>query len=132
MTILQLFYSDTPKEQNYIQLKRNKALFVNYTDVPVLGKLERHIIKNFWKTGFITIPFLVQYPRPGNSIHYAGTIPMGKNNANYFVDKYCCLNRTKNVYLIDGSVFPILPAKNLTFTLMANAMRIAQFIRDKI
>jgi len=132
VTILQLFYPDTPKKQNYIQLKKDKTLFINYTDVPVLGKLERHIIKNFWMTGFITMPFLVQYPRPGNSIHYAGTIPMNKNNANYFVDKYCCLNRAKNVYLIDGSVFPVLPAKNLTFTLMANAMRIARLIRDKI
>jgi len=132
MTILQLFYPDTPKEQNYIQLKRDKTLFVNYTDVPVLGKLERFIIKNFWKIGFITVPFLVQYSSPGDSIHYAGTIPMCKNNTNYFVDKYGCLNRSKNVYLVDGSVFPFLPAKNLTFTLMANAMRIARFIRDKI
>ena len=30
-----------------------------------------------------------------------------------------------NLYLADGSTFPFLPAKNLTFTLMANAVRIA-------
>lgn len=132
MTILQLFYPDTPKAQNYIQLEKDETLFINYTDVPALGKLERHIIKNFWMAGFITMPFLVQYPSPGNSIHYAGTIPMNRNSTHYFVNKYCCLNRTHNVYLIDGSVFPVLPAKNLTFTLMANAMRVARFIRNKI
>ncbi len=32
----------------------------------------------------------------------------------------------QNLYFADGSTFPDLPAKNLTFTLMANATRIAQ------
>ena len=31
----------------------------------------------------------------------------------------------ENLWLADGSTFPFLPAKNLTFTLMANASRIA-------
>jgi hypothetical protein len=28
--------------------------------------------------------------------------------------------------VVDGAVMPFLPAKNLTFTLMANAVRIAE------
>jgi choline dehydrogenase-like flavoprotein len=35
------------------------------------------------------------------------------------------LHGMKNVYVADGSVFPALPAKNLSFTIMANAMRVA-------
>ena len=31
-----------------------------------------------------------------------------------------------NLFVVDGSVFPALPAKNLTFTLMANSTRIAE------
>jgi choline dehydrogenase-like flavoprotein len=31
----------------------------------------------------------------------------------------------ENLWLADGITFPFLPAKNLTFTLMANAVRIA-------
>jgi choline dehydrogenase-like flavoprotein len=31
----------------------------------------------------------------------------------------------ENLWIADGSTFPSLPAKNLTFTLMANASRIA-------
>ena len=30
-----------------------------------------------------------------------------------------------NLFFVDGTTFPFLPAKNLTFTLMANAARIA-------
>jgi hypothetical protein len=31
-----------------------------------------------------------------------------------------------NLFLADGATFPFLPAKNITFTLMANAVRIAE------
>ena len=30
-----------------------------------------------------------------------------------------------NLYIADGTTFPYLPAKNLTFTLMANSVRVA-------
>ena len=30
--------------------------------------------------------------------------------------------------IVDGSIMPFLPAKNLTFTLMANAVRVAESI----
>ena len=35
-----------------------------------------------------------------------------------------------NLILADGSTFPSLPAKNLTFTLMANAARIADAMAE--
>jgi len=35
------------------------------------------------------------------------------------------LQRTRMVFAIDASTFPLLPAKNLSLTIMANAMRIA-------
>ena len=34
------------------------------------------------------------------------------------------LRASRSVYLADGSVFPWLPAKGLTFTLMAHANRV--------
>jgi choline dehydrogenase-like flavoprotein len=33
-----------------------------------------------------------------------------------------------NLLLADGATFPFLPAKNITFTLMANAVRIAESV----
>jgi choline dehydrogenase-like flavoprotein len=30
-----------------------------------------------------------------------------------------------NLFVVDGTTFPFLPAKNITFTLMANAVRVA-------
>ena len=89
-------------------------------------------MKTFRKAGFLSLPFLIQYPSPGNSIHYAGSVPMNQNQLKYSVNKDCVLNKSRNVYLIDGSSLPVLPAKNLTFFLMANALRVARKIKAKI
>jgi choline dehydrogenase-like flavoprotein len=32
------------------------------------------------------------------------------------------------VFIADSSGFPMLPAKNMSFTMMANAMRIADYV----
>lgn len=62
----------------------------------------------------------------GASVHYAGTIPMANKNTQYTTSKFCESHDFKNLYFADGTTFPFLPAKNLTFTLMANAVRIAE------
>jgi choline dehydrogenase-like flavoprotein len=38
----------------------------------------------------------------------------------------CRSRRFENLWVLDGSTFPFLPAKNVTFTLMANAVRVAE------
>ncbi len=65
-------------------------------------------------------------PGPGASIHYAGTLPMrGEAAAGPLTcDADGRLRGGKLVVVADGSTFPTLPAKGLTFTLMANADRI--------
>ena len=64
--------------------------------------------------------------RPGHaaSVHYAGTLPMSATDEELTTDREGRLHRTKRVYIADGSVFPSLPSKGLTFTMMANADRI--------
>ena len=61
----------------------------------------------------------------GASVHYAGTLPMAREGGALTTTPSCQSRAYKNLWLADGSTFPFLPAKNLTFTLMANASRIA-------
>ncbi|MDK2973184.1 MAG: hypothetical protein PWP23_2939 [Candidatus Sumerlaeota bacterium] len=63
-------------------------------------------------------------PGPGSSIHYAGTFPMCERGGAATCTPEGLLRATKSVFLADGSTFPHLPAKGLTFTLMANADRV--------
>ena len=47
----------------------------------------------------------------------------------YETNRNGLLNGTKAVYVGDAAGFPRLPAKNLTFTIMANALRIGRAVR---
>ena len=42
------------------------------------------------------------------------------------------LHGTDCVYVADGAAFPVLPAKNHSFGIMANAMRIAEGVSARV
>jgi choline dehydrogenase-like flavoprotein len=72
------------------------------------------------------------HPGHGASIHYAGAFPMRADATGLTCDRDGRLAASRAVYLVDGSTFPYLPAKGLTFTIMANADRIASLVAAKL
>lgn len=64
----------------------------------------------------------------GTSVHYAGTMPMSATPGPFTCAPDCRSHEFENLYLVDGASFPFLPSKNHTFTLMANAVRVAETI----
>jgi hypothetical protein len=77
--------------------------------------------------------------QPGGSIHYAGTLPMvdkskissgipGFSSALTTEAQDAALSACANVHVLDGSPWHFLPAKGLTFTLMANSLRLSEKI----
>jgi choline dehydrogenase-like flavoprotein len=62
----------------------------------------------------------------GTSVHYAGTLPMSAARAPMTSMPDGRSSEFPNLILADAVTFPQLPAKNHTFTLMANASRIAR------
>ncbi len=61
----------------------------------------------------------------GSSVHYAGTLPMSRAEDEHTTSALGEVRGIPMLHVVDGAGFPWLPAKNLTFTLMANATRIA-------
>lgn len=129
MFIAQTFYSDNINTDNYVTLTANNELKINYSKNNS-DAIETDLISQMRKINLLSHKSLIQYPAPGNSIHYAGLLPM-KNQPNglYQCDKYGKLNQTQSVYVADAANFAFLPAKNHTFTIMANALRIAEHIK---
>jgi len=83
---------------------------------PLLGFMRR--------LGAFTSRRLVVRVPTGHAVHYASTLPMKREP-----DRYECypdgrLFGTRNVYVVDSAGFTRLPAKNMSFAMMANAMRI--------
>jgi len=64
-------------------------------------------------------------PGNGSSIHYAGTLPFSRKEKSFSLSPDGRLHGTRSVFIADGSGFSYLPAKGLTFSLMANAHNVA-------
>lgn len=75
--------------------------------------------------GCVVPPGMVHRRPMGASVHYAGTLPMTREARAFTTTPHGESREFENLFMVDGATFPFLPAKNLTFTLMANAVRIA-------
>lgn len=71
------------------------------------------------------IPFMTKIAPPGKSFHGGGTFPMEREPGALASDPLGRPMGLKRVHVVDASVFPTIPATNLTLTVMANAWRIA-------
>lgn len=134
--VVNLNFSDTRRPGNYITLNPKDmdnenwpGLALRYRspddqDSEITAALFR--LRKFMRgLGAPLVPGMTQIRTPGASVHYSGTLPISPAGGEFTVNEFCQSNDFANLFVIDGSVFPALPAKNLTFTLMANASRVA-------
>jgi choline dehydrogenase-like flavoprotein len=92
---------------------------------------ERAVVRCFRRLG--CLPLKTIRPGHGASLHYAGTFPMLPGST----DRLTCdtdgrLRATRAVYLADGSIFPWIPPKGLTFNLMAHADRVGALLAKRL
>jgi hypothetical protein len=133
IVIAGVHHPDRISDRKYIQLIKKgssvtgDALQVQYElsaaekmEVSTRTKAFRHFLKS---VGCLPVK-TVQLPH-GSSIHYAGTLPFDQNGNKFTTYPDGRLAQTKHVFIADASPFRFLPAKGLTFTLMANAHRTA-------
>ncbi len=131
MGLLMLFYPGREGPESYVRLRPSgelEAQFATYSATEPPHAVERRLIRLLRKLGYLTHTALIQRPGSGAGLHYAGTLPMRTNPARYQTNAEGLLAGTKRVYIVDGACFSRLPAKNLTFTIMANALRIGRRI----
>jgi len=132
--IVNLNFPDTRRDSSFVTLQPDNRsgrsnLFVKYTSIEnekaVIKRAVRIVKKSLLKLGCIVPPGMMHVRPMGASVHYAGTIPMSTGRAALTASPDCRSNDFENLYFVDGTSFPSLPAKNLTFALMANAVRVA-------
>ena len=125
---------DRRRENNFVSVRvdpdsSHGKLVVHYTpDINESQRIKRAIkqVKRLlWTLGCVVPPGMIHIRPMGASVHYAGTIPMSAEPLPLTASHDCQSHDFHNLYLVDGTTLPFLPAKNLTFTLMANAARVA-------
>lgn len=132
--VVNLNFHDTRRSSNYITLevdRTNAKPKVVLKYIPRVGEEQelKEILKKTRKALLsldCIAPSAMTHVRPmGASVHYAGTIPMSAEKRPLTVSPFCQSHDFDNLYIVDGATFPFLPAKNITFSLMANAIRVA-------
>ena len=99
----------------------------------VIAELRSKLVATFALYGIAVLPGGFQVTMPGEDIHYAGTLPMKDYPGAAELYKSGELAGVEGVYVVDGAALSTLPPKSHTFTIMANANRIAaQLVVDHI
>jgi choline dehydrogenase-like flavoprotein len=68
----------------------------------------------------------------GGTAHQAGTARFGEDPATSVLDLDCKAHEVDNLYLVDASFFPSIGAVNPTLTIIANALRVADRIKERL
>jgi choline dehydrogenase-like flavoprotein len=139
VSILGIHHEDRPTAAKQLQLQRGAGsapdrLRIDYApgvdERSAQRSDERALRRIFLRLG--CVPLRTIRPGHGANIHYAGTFPMSPGGGELTCDSSGRLRATRAVHLADGSVFPWLPAKGLTFTLMAHANRVGSLLAQRL
>jgi choline dehydrogenase-like flavoprotein len=70
--------------------------------------------------------------KPGEIIHEAGTVRMGKNPKTSALNKFNQAHDCKNLFVVDGAAFVSQADKNITWTILALSMRASEYIVEQL
>ena len=132
--IVNVNHHDAPRPESIVTLEAGAGngetkLIVQYA--PPLGEAQfmrqsvGTVKRALQKLGCIVPPGMAHVRPMGASAHYAGTLPMSAKKKRFTTSPLGQSHDFENLFIADGATFPFLPAKNITFSLMANAVRIA-------
>ena len=140
MGVVNLNFSDTRRPDNSLTLSPGDGdaphtLSIRYRPPADEKKRIRRAMsrtRSFLASLGAIVPPGQSHIRPmGASVHYSGTLPMVDSPRQPFqLSREGLLYGFDNLTVADGSGLPFLPAKNLTFTLMANGVRIAHALLE--
>ncbi|MGH8273111.1 MAG: FAD-dependent oxidoreductase [Gammaproteobacteria bacterium] len=68
----------------------------------------------------------------GGTAHQAGTARFGADPATSVLDLDCKAHELENLYVTDASFFPSIGAVNPTLTIIANALRVADHLKERL
>jgi choline dehydrogenase-like flavoprotein len=131
---------DLPDPNNRVRLAADGRIFIDYQH----NDLEAHerLVKTLQQAleGFVShahpisqhhLEFASLLPLYGTA-HQAGTARMGKDSASSVLDPSCKAHEVDNLYVTDTSVFVTSAAVNPTLTAVANAMRVADHLKERL
>jgi choline dehydrogenase-like flavoprotein len=121
---------DLPDSDNRVTLTDKGKIKVDFTRNNL--KAHRELI-NLWQgylrqVGFFM--FMVKEVPLSAVWHQVGTCKFGSDPKTTVLDLNCRTHDLENLYVVDGSFFPSMGAVNPTLTIVANALRVSDRLKD--
>ena len=129
---------DLPHPGNRVYYRDGKVhLDLVPTNPEALPRLEHKLKQALSRSGHNTVflhrsLYLGKNIPLGGTAHQAGTARFGAAPASSVLDLDCKAHELDNLYLADASFFPAIGAVNPTLTIIANALRVADRIAERL
>jgi choline dehydrogenase-like flavoprotein len=130
---------DLPDPNNRVTLTKQGGIQLNYTPNNLEGhKRLQAKLKSLLKHIDCTEDLLHMQAYIGKRIpiagvaHQNGTLRFGKDPKSSVLDTNCKAHDLDNLYVVDGSFFPSCGASNPALTIMANALRVGEHLRERL
>jgi choline dehydrogenase-like flavoprotein len=120
-----LHYKPNNEEGHKRLITKLKELMNQQRDCPIHGK-SCHV-GLFGRSLFVG----QRIPLAGVA-HQNGTVRFGNDPATSALDRNCKAHDLDNLYVVDGSFFPSSGAVNPALTIMANALRVSDHLRERL
>ena len=124
LLVAQIWYPSAKGSPTSLSIDKYGGMTIKELEARRSPSLAGHAYE-FAKLGAITFPGLSKTTPTGWGFHHAGTLPSRLAPGEMETHLDGRLWNSRRVRVIDASVFPSLPAKNHSLTMMANAYRIA-------
>lgn len=121
---------DLPNPNNRVTLTRDRQVKVimNYTNTKAHLKLLKTLGNVLRKAGYPII--LTEVMDVATCSHQVGTLKFGHDPKASVLDTFCRSHDIKNLFVVDASFFPSSSAVNPALTIMAQALRVGQWMRE--
>ena len=123
---------DLPSRDNRVTVDRDGRIHLNYrpNNLKAHRMLVRETRRILRRLGFWVV--MTHSHGRKNTTHQCGTIVFGVDPRESVLDPYCRAHDVGNLFVVDASFFPSSAAVNPALTIAAQALRVADHIKDTI
>lgn len=130
---------DLPKPENRVEVDRDGTIRLSYTPNNLAAhsqldaKLRELLTRAQPRKSFMPDRafFSMKIPLSGVA-HQGGTVRFGRDPATSALDTECRAHEVDNLYVVDNSFIPSSGAVNPSLTIIANALRVGDVIRERL
>jgi choline dehydrogenase-like flavoprotein len=123
---------DLPRPENRVALAPDGRIHLQYrrNNTRAHDRLVAEMRRLLGRLGYWSPRVFAHATGATNTTHQCGTLVFGTDPAASVLDPFCRAHDVPNLFVVDGSFFPSSAAVNPALTIIAQALRVAEHLRQ--